>query len=107
VNASPASPTSPCQKMVSSFFAPLLSKNSASSVEQQTSYCDKIFDNEDSFTDENLCRRCNIHHELMHALRMLGCTDSKYFIAARNLEMGNEHCIISRCEDEKMEKNYS
>lgn len=34
----------------------------------------------------------------MHALRMLGCTDSKYFVAARNLEMGDS---IPRHEDEK------
>jgi hypothetical protein len=89
----------PCKKIISNFFAPLLSKNSASSVEAQTSYCDKIFDNEDSFTDDNLCRTCKIHDELMHALRVLGCTDSKYFIAARNLEMGDSHFVIPSSGD--------
>jgi hypothetical protein len=93
----------PCQKMVLSFFAPLLPKNSAGLVEQQTSWCDKIFDNKDNVTDDNLCRRCKIHLELMHALRMLGCTDSKYFVAARNLEMSDEHFTIPRAsEDEKI-----
>jgi hypothetical protein len=84
--------------MVSSFFEPLLPKNSASPGEQQTSYCDKIFDNEDNFSDDSLCRRCKTHHELMHALRMLGCRDSKYFVAARNLERSD---CIPRHEDEK------
>jgi hypothetical protein len=95
--------------MVSSFLVPLFenpnsNSSSVSTVENQTSYCDKIFDNEDSFSDDNLCRRCKIHHELLHALRMLGCTDSKYFSAARNLETGEEHFVIPRHEDEKMDK---
>jgi hypothetical protein len=92
--------------MVSSFFTPLLSKNSASTIDRQISWCDKLFDNEDNFSDDSLCRRCKIYHELMHALRMLGCTDSKYFIAARNLEMGgsDSHFVIPRPEDEKMDE---
>jgi hypothetical protein len=75
-------------------------------MSRQNFWCDKLFDNEDNFTDNNLCIRCKIHHELMHALRILGCTDPKHLIATRNLETGDSdsHFVIPRCGDEKMDE---